>query len=136
VCAAVGAAYPVPGGAFPVTGFGDAGAPIPAGPVPRTDPPTSRQCGRTGFAVTWIQRQKSRASTRVAPSHGTATAAKKRNHRNNAIPYDRCVVAGNPRACRSRQYAATGPTTRPAPACLPTGRWATSTRPLTAGRQD
>src|SRR2546430_1623008 len=35
---------------------------------------------------------KSRASARVAWSHGTPTAQTNRNHRNRSIPYDRSVI--------------------------------------------
>ena len=56
---------------------------------------------------------KSRASARVAWSHGTPTAQTNRNQRNSAIPYDRSVVAGRPHACRSVKNTAAGLTTPP-----------------------
>jgi len=74
----------------------------------------ARQCGRTGFAPIWIQREKSRASIRVACRQEISTAHRNRNQRSNAIPYERCVVADRPAACNSPKYAATAATGSPA----------------------
>jgi hypothetical protein len=73
----------------------------------------ARQCGRTGFARIWIQREKSRASIRVASRHAISTAQRNRNQRSNAIPYERCVVTDRPAACSSPKYAATAATGSP-----------------------
>ena len=70
-----------------------------------------------GLPASWRYRQKSRASTLVAWSHGTSTAHVNRNQRSSASAYDRCVVAGRPVACRSRRNSDTG-TTRPPPGPL------------------
>ena len=77
-------------------------------------PPEARQCGRAGLSTTCSHRQKSRASTRVASSQTTPTAHKNRNQRSNAIPYDRCVVAGRPPADNSAKNADTAATGTPA----------------------
>ena len=99
-------AYLSPGGRLPVTALTCFGSTT-------TGLSGARQCGRAGFAPIWIQRAKSRASLRVASRQATSTAQRNRNQRNNAIPYERWVVAARPAACNSPKYAATAVTGSP-----------------------
>ena len=73
---------------MPVTGFGAPGDP---------PPPAGADTGRR-FWVAWIQRLKSRASTRVACDHGTSTAQVNLNQRKRSMPYDRKVAVDLPDA--------------------------------------
>jgi hypothetical protein len=66
------------------------------------------------LAASSSQRQKSRASTRVARFHGTRIAHKNRNHRSRSIPYERTVAAARPVACKSAKNADTASTGVPA----------------------
>ena len=73
---------------MPVTGFGAPGDP---------PPPAGADTGRR-FRVAWIQRLKSRASTRVACDHGTPAAQVNLNQRKRSMPYDRKVAVDLPDA--------------------------------------